>query len=277
MPDGSDGDALNRNLCEMLVFLKAPGVVAKTIALLSEPTPAVPAANVAELTELANRNLQVGNGVLATLNNPPETQKIAYVFALRNLREGWTPEQRIFYFTWLHDARKRQGGHSYELYLNNIEQEAYDNASDTDRLVVEAAGVRQISKGPELPAPVGPGQPYSVDELVALSAAHPAGRNFANGKRTYAAARCVVCHRFGGEGGSTGPDLTLAAGRFNVRDLSESLVEPNKVVSDQYRATIIETSDGRVLTGRVIGERPDSITLLTDPEVATKWVNIPKR
>ena len=36
-------------------------------------------------------------------------------------------------------------------------------------------------------------------------------RNFAHGKRTFEAARCIVCHRFDGNGGATGPDLTQAA------------------------------------------------------------------
>ena len=40
------------------------------------------------------------------------------------------------------------------------------------------------------------------------------GRDFEGGKRTFAAARCVVCHRFGDDGGSTGPDLTQAGGRL---------------------------------------------------------------
>ena len=37
---------------------------------------------------------------------------------------------------------------------------------------------------------------------------------------------------------------------------------------------MIETNDGRSYVGRIIGSRPDSITLLVDPEVATKWINI---
>ena len=134
--------------------------------------------------------------------------------------------------------------------------------------------LRGAVAAPELPPAIGPGRAYTVDQIVALSAEHPKGRNFESGKRSFAAARCVVCHRFGGEGGLTGPDLTQAAGRFTLRDLAESLVEPNKVISDQYRATAIETSDGRNYVGRIIGSRPDSITLLVDPEVATKWINI---
>jgi putative heme-binding domain-containing protein len=61
-----------------------------------------------------------------------------------------------------------------------------------------------------------------------------------------------------------------------VRDLSEAIVDPSKVVSDLYRATIIQTESGQHLVGRVIGENNDSITLLTDPEDSTKWVQIPK-
>jgi putative heme-binding domain-containing protein len=272
-----DRDALNRDLCELLVFLKSPTVVTKTIALMKEPDAAISTITSTDgVAELAARNPQFGNAVAATLANPPNSQRISYVFSLRNLREGWTPAQRVFYFTWLRDEHKHHPNSHFQKFLDNVEQEAYDNATDTDRLAVEAAGVRQPFKAVELPAPLGPGQAYTVDGLVALSGAHPKGRNFASGKRTFAASRCVVCHRFAGEGGSTGPDLTQAAGRFNLRDLAESLIDPSKVVSDLYRTTAIQTDDGRQLIGRVIGETADSITLLTDPEDSTKWVLIPK-
>ncbi len=31
------------------------------------------------------------------------------------------------------------------------------------------------------------------------------GRNFENGQKMFAATRCIICHRFGGDGGATGP------------------------------------------------------------------------
>ncbi len=275
-PASSQRDALNRELCDLLVFLKSPTVLAKTIALLKEPKSHAPAATAPDLSALAARNPNVGNEVMAAATNPPDTQEISYVFSLRNLREGWTADQRNFYFTWLRDEHKKQGGRSFQKFLDNIEQEAYDNATDADRLAVDAAGLHQPYKIPELPQPIGPGQEYTLDKLVAMSAAQPTGRNFSEGKRAFAAARCIVCHRFESDGGATGPDLTQAAGRFNVRDLSESIVDPSKIVSDQYRATIIRTESGQQLVGRVIGENTDSITLLTDPEDSTKWVQIPK-
>ena len=100
------------------------------------------------------------------------------------------------------------------------------------------------------------------------------GRDFNHGKRAFAAARCIVCHRYGEDGGATGPDLTQAAGRFQLKDLVEALVHPSKVVSDQYKASIVQTADGRVVTGRIVSESPEKITIVTDPENATKFVEI---
>jgi putative heme-binding domain-containing protein len=110
--------------------------------------------------------------------------------------------------------------------------------------------------------------------LAAAATGLAAGRNFEHGKQAFAAARCVVCHRFGVDGGATGPDLTQAGGRFQVKDLVEAIVHPSKVVSDQYRASIVQTADGRVVTGRIVSESPETLVVLTDPEDATKVVEV---
>ena len=81
-------DPLNRDLCDLLVFLKSPTVLAKTIALLKQPTAQAPArTGPTNVADLVNRNPHFGNDVLAAVVNPPDTQKISYVFSLRNLRE----------------------------------------------------------------------------------------------------------------------------------------------------------------------------------------------
>jgi putative heme-binding domain-containing protein len=273
----SHADLLNRELCEMLVFLKSPTVAAKTIALLMQPSSSTPA----QVTNPTSQAYEAARSphfadVMAMQTHPPDLQKISYVFSLRNLRDGWTPEDRIYYFNWLHDSQEKGDGQTFRRFLANVSQDAYDNAPEADRAAIDAAGVRRPPKPVDLPKPIGPGQAYTVDDLVALSAAHPAERNFASGKRTFAAARCWVCHRFAGEGGSAGPDLTQAAGRFTVRDLAESLVEPNKVVSDQYRATIIETKDGRTIVGRILSEYGETIAVAIDPEDATHLVHLLK-
>jgi putative heme-binding domain-containing protein len=48
------------------------------------------------------------------------------------------------------------------------------------------------------------------------------------------------------------------------------------VVSDQYRASVIETIKGKIITGRVTSDANGKVIVLTDPEDGTKVVEIPK-
>ncbi len=266
-------DALNRELVQLLVYLKSPMVVAKTLALLRQPAP--PPAPEA-LEDLLARNQRYGGPIAQMLANKVDQQKMHYTFVLRNVRDGWTTEQRAYYFGWLNEAKRKSGGNSYQGFVRNIENDTFENATETERLVIEASGLRKPFKLKELPKARGPGRDWKLDELAAFAGPKLTGRNFKNGQQMYAAARCVVCHRFNGEGGATGPDLTQLAGRFTLKDLAEAIVDPSKVVSDQYRASLVATTDGKLLTGRVLGEANGRLTLLTDPEDSTKVVELKK-
>ena len=59
-----------------------------------------------------------------------------------------------------------------------------------------------------------------------------------------------------------------------LKDLVEAIVEPSKVVSDQYKASLVQTSDGRVVSGRIVSETSEKIVVVTDPEDATKFTEI---
>ena len=68
----------------------------------------------------------------------------------------------------------------------------------------------------------------------------------------------------GGEGGAAGPDLSAVGGRFTLADLAEALLEPNKVVSDQYQFSVITGKDGSSAWGRVVEEKGGVITLASN-------------
>jgi putative heme-binding domain-containing protein len=89
-------------------------------------------------------------------------------------------------------------------------------------------------------------------------------RDFDRGRSLFGAANCFSCHRFANEGGASGPDLTGAAGRFSMRDLLESIIEPSKEISDQYAAVVITTTDGKVVTGRIVNLHTDSMSVMTN-------------
>ena len=273
---------LDRELASLLVAVRAPGIVPKLVALLAAPTATASHTNLApredDLRRLAERNAQYGSAVRSSLERRSDLIQVHYAYALRTVKEkeAWTAADRKAYLDWFARAREWGGGNSFQKFLTNIETESLDGLSDTERLALEATGVRKPYVPPPLPKPEGPGRTWTVAEVLAAAdrGLAPGSRDFDRGRRTFAAARCIVCHRYGGDGGATGPDLTQAGGRFQVPDLVEALVEPSRVVSDQYRASVVQTTDGRVVTGRIVAESPDTITLVSDPEDATKVVQI---
>jgi putative heme-binding domain-containing protein len=99
-------------------------------------------------------------------------------------------------------------------------------------------------------------------------------RSFYNGQKMFAAARCIVCHRYYGEGGATGPDLTQSAGRFSYKDMAEAILDPSKVVSDQYRASVVFTNGSKTYTGKLVRDDKEGVSILTDPEDSTKVADI---
>jgi len=278
----SDSFDLDRELASLLVAVRAPGIVTKLVGLLAAPSSSAGTTNLADdedsLRRLIGRNAGYGGDVRASLEKRPDLLQIHYAYVLRTIGEktAWTAADRKGYYEWFGRARQWAGGASFRKFLGNIENESLAHLSENEKLTLEALGIRKPYTPPPLPKPQGPGRPWTVAEVLAAAGdgLAPGTRNFENGKRTFAAARCIVCHRYGEEGGATGPDLTQAGGRFQVKDLVEAIVEPSKVVSDQYKASIVPTTDGRVVSGRIVSETPEKIVIVTDPEDATKFVEI---
>ena len=270
-PTGSD--LVSRELVQLLVYLKSPTIVEKVCAELKKPSKPLTQDG---LDELLLRNRGYGGTFANMLKNAPDPQKLSYFYTLRNATVGWNVERWKVYYGFLEEARTKSGGASFKAFLAAFEKDAFANATDADRLAIEAAKLRPAYKAPVLPKAIGPGKEWTTADLLALEPKLKSGRNFKNGERAYAAARCVVCHRFGGDGGATGPDLSQVAGRFGLKDLSEAIVEPSKVISDQYKASVIRTVDDKTITGKIVNEGGGKYTVVLDPEDSSKVMELKK-
>jgi putative heme-binding domain-containing protein len=80
----------------------------------------------------------------------------------------------------------------------------------------------------------------------------------------FGAAACFACHRFGNEGGMTGPDLTGAGGRYNATDLLDNILNPSKVINEQFVPSVITKNNGDSVIGTVVNLNGDTVTLNTD-------------
>lgn len=226
---------LDSELLQVLVFLQAPSTATKGMKLLAEA--------------------------------PTQEEQLEYVRSLRMLKAGWTPELRKDYFAWFVKAGGYKGGNSFQGFLRLIKTDAVAQLTAEEKVALKPVLDAKPASGSVTTAAPRPFvKKWTLDELtpVVAKGLEAGGRDFDKGRKLFGAANCFACHRYDNEGGSSGPDLSGVAGRFNTRDLLESILDPSKEVSDQYAAVEIQTADGRSLSGRIINHNGDNIMINTD-------------
>ncbi len=72
---------------------------------------------------------------------------------------------------------------------------------------------------------------------------------------------CGTCHQLFGEGTPIGPELTHA-NRKNLDELLSTIVSPSAVIRKEFLSFLVQTTDGRVLTGLIVEQTPSRVTLL---------------
>ena len=273
---------LNRGLSNLLVYLAAPQAIEKTLALMenAKDDPAEKTASAS--SDLILRNPQYGMDIAGMLSRIPPAQQTFYATVLGEAKTGWTAELHEKYFNWFKKAFTYKGGLSYVGFINKARQSAlkyvpekqfdyYNKLSGGDLL--SNSGVDLASN---LPSPKGPGKNWTVKEALPVIETGLGNRSFEQGKMMFAAARCASCHAMRVEGGSIGPDLTQLGTRFTPKDMLESIIEPDKVVSDQYAATVFTMRDGSSILGRLINENNDSYFVFQNPFAPEVTREIPK-
>jgi putative membrane-bound dehydrogenase-like protein len=72
---------------------------------------------------------------------------------------------------------------------------------------------------------------------------------------------CATCHTLWDEGNKIGPELT-SADRKNLDLLALSIIDPSAMIRPEYAAHQILTTNGQVLTGLLVEQSPQAVTLL---------------
>ena len=222
----TESTRLNRELSQLLIYLNAPNVVPRTLDLLEQA--------------------------------PTQEEQLQLALWLRSAKDGWSIEDRQRYFAWFNKAARHRGGHSFGGFLKNIRNEVIASLSDDEKTQLADIIAAEPQPEAEVIEPRAVVKQWTIDELLPQVQTKLTGRDFERGRRMFSQAACFKCHRFAGQGGIVGPDLTGAGRRFNDLNLLESLVEPSKVVSDQYEATTFILDSGKVVTGRIVNLNGDT-------------------
>ncbi len=254
-------DTVNAELCRVLASLDAPTVVRKTIGLMK----ATRAETVDYDKAMLGRH-EYGGAILKMMANTPNTRNIHYAYCLRRVRNGWTIEDRKYFFGWLNEALAKDGGKSFAGYIRAIRKDAIGQLETKDvELMVGLLGDFPAFDLSKLPKPKGPAGAWTVETAMKLFEADLRGRDFENGKKMFSAGLCIACHRVGGEGGHSGPDLGSLASRYSIRDILVAICEPSASISEQYMASIVKLKDGDPLYGRLIFRNDQEVGVASNP------------
>ena len=240
---------INIQLANLLIYLQDPGAAPKVMEALSKA--------------------------------PTQQEQIEYVLALRTLKSGWTLPLREDYFRWfLQKAPNYRGGNTFASSIRTIKNQAVKDLSDAEKAslksILEAKPERKSPQ--QMLAARSLVKEWTLTELVpVVESGLKGGRNFERGRSLYGAVACASCHRFVDDGGLVGPDLTAVAGRFSLRDLLESIIEPSKIISDQYAAIVVHKKNGDVVTGRVGNMGGSDVNIIEDMFDPGAMTNVNRR
>lgn len=230
---------LNWLLCETLAYLQAPNTAAKAVALIERA--------------------------------PTQEEEMEYVRDIRLLQSGWTTELRTRYFGWFLKAASYRGGASFDRFVEFIRKDAVASLSEAEKTALADLLAKKPERKSALEAAasvlVGRTKTtaWTLDELAAAATDGMKNRNFETGRKMFGAVGCFACHRFGNEGGMTGPDLTTAGSRYSPRDLLDQIINPNKEINEQFVPTVLTKMDGTQIIGTIVNLNNDNVTINTDP------------
>jgi putative heme-binding domain-containing protein len=246
----ADNFELNWLLTETLAYLQAPNTAAKGMALIA-----------------------------AAESQEPQ---IEYARSLRFLKTGWTKELRTQQLEFLLKAANYKGGSSFAIFIDFIRKDSLatftpeENAQLAELIAkkpeaksaIENVGAMFVGRTPTM---------WTLDELSTAAKTGMKKRSFDNGRKMFTAAACYTCHRFGNAGGMTGPDLTGAGGRYSSHDLLDNIINPSKVINEQFAPIIVTKNDGSIMSGVVVNLSGDGVTLNTDLTDPNQRVNVDRK
>ncbi|GIW79506.1 MAG: hypothetical protein KatS3mg105_1313 [Gemmatales bacterium] len=106
------------------------------------------------------------------------------------------------------------------------------------------------------------GAVVKLDDILRLRGNADAGKKLFFEAKTM---QCKNCHRIQNVGGVVGPDLSHIGKKYSPRQILENIIEPSKVIEPEFITYLVETKDGRVLSG-VLAKKSATEVVLRDAQ-----------
>ena len=237
----STSPRVNQMLVELLVYLRSPQVIAKTVPLLRAAT--------------ASEDL------------------LLYPFYLRYARDGWTPDARRTVFDALDRAERLPGGRTYFTSIANVRKELLASLTPEERTALGRSAGSLPAAATKADSPAVPPPRFVKDwklaDLEPRLAEVGKGRSYEGARTALLTAQCVHCHRVSNDpafpNSVIGPELLAVGARFSRRDLLLHIIEPSVVIDEKFRQTRLLLKDGDDVSGMVEREADGKLFVRPSP------------
>jgi putative membrane-bound dehydrogenase-like protein len=234
-------------ILELLGQIASPSSEPILLGLLDDRDPAVQAATVSALAGFPRS--EVAQGLLARYSKASSAVR-ERILGLLVSRASWAAT--------LLDAMEHGTIPARDLSLGHVQ--------GLVRLGDSRLAERLEAKWGKVPRPGSPAKTQRIAEVRGLLPEGDKG-NAKRGQPIFQE-HCAVCHRLFGQGESIGPELT-GADRGNLDFLLTSLVDPSTSIRKEYQSQTLALQDGRILTGLIVDENDQTVTLLNSDRQRT--------
>jgi putative heme-binding domain-containing protein len=245
--------------------------------------------------------------ILAAMPKGSDKQELQlhYLYALRMIKDGWTPAEKTELAEVLGRASKWRGGAQFvnfvgqffdsvsPLYASDAEKQLlYEKAPDFSPLTEqELADIKARQAAAAAAGRGGRGGGGGRGGTATPLAARTTGRvlsrqemleetvyqpqqvlDVAAGQKTFEA-NCASCHKYGTVGNDHGVaslNLSKSPLRSSKHALLEAVFFPNRTLTPEHETTVIETTDGKKISGLVLRDAAGTVSLLTSDGTATE-------
>ena len=193
-------------LCELMVYLEAPNALKVMTKLIEE----------SKTTEDLSQ----------------------YLVFSRYLKNGWDLETKRTFLKGVQRLESFPGGKFHPKVVNFLRDEMMESLSEPEKMALAKWLEPYVPPKEEVP-PVKFVQTWKVENFDPDISGPLYGRDFEKGRIAYTKSNCVLCHKMNGNQASmkgvAGPDLSNVGGRFGLRDLLVSIIDPSRAINDKYR------------------------------------------
>ena len=234
--------------------------------------------------------------------NDNQQLQLHYLYALRMIKQGWTAAQKTQLAELLGRAAKWRGGAQFinfvgqyfdavtDLYATDEEKQLlYEKAPDFSPLtpaeleqiqarIAAGRGGRGGGRGGNA-SPLAArtaGRVVSRQEMLEETVYQPQQVLDVQAGQKVFEANCASCHKFGAVGtdhGVAALDLSSSPLRSSKHALLEAVFFPERKVAPALESTSLDTADGRTISGLIVKENGQTVTLLTSAGTTT---DVPK-